>query len=64
MSGSGLIPYAVEPRRSAETERADVLALLDEKIRACRKNDATDSARRFEAMREEIVGGLHERSEG
>ena len=63
MSGSGLIPCAVDLPRSADTERADVLSLLDEKIRACRNNDATESARRFEAMREEIVGGLHERGD-
>lgn len=61
MSGSGLIPYAVEPRRSAETERADVLALLDEKIRACRKRSIEH--RHFEAMRDEIAGGLHERND-
>lgn len=61
MSGSGLIPYAVEPRRSAETERADVLAAIDSRIRACRKRSIEH--RRFEAMRDEIAGGLHEREE-
>jgi len=61
VSGTGLIPYAPEPLRTATTERADVLARLDEKIRACRKKSLDHH--QFAALRDEICAGLHERKE-
>jgi hypothetical protein len=66
MSGSGFLPASLEPRRSADAERADTLEWIDRKIAVLRRHgeDAIDSRHRFEALRDELAAGLHERAGG
>jgi hypothetical protein len=69
MSGSGMIAAPVEPRRSAEQERADVLAYLSRRRanaetmaeNACGfAEQGRDRARQIEIIESDIDQGLHE----
>ena len=61
--GDGMATFLanVSPHHDLRTTgRADVLALIDESIRVCRKNSLEDH--HFQALRDKIAGGLHERN--
>lgn len=64
MSGSGFLPASREPRRSADAERDDTLEWIDRKIAVLLREGeaASDSRHRFEALRDELASGLHERA--
>lgn len=62
MSRRATFPSPPSLGRSAVTERADVLAAIDSRIRACRSKSVEHH--HFQALRDEIAAGMHERNEG